>query len=297
MFAAGVPAIVTCYKMGVPVIPVGAEAGRDRILYYSERFGGNVLTCTPSLAEAIIDAYPERAKAVGFKRVMCGAEPGAGVPEVKRKIEEGFGCTLHDMMGFVMGLMWVSCDLPEYAGMHYLTDDIDMIGLADVETGEPIPFEDGAIGQLVVTPLEGLMPPVRAGSGDVLQVFTEPCKCGAPGWRLKMIGRTDDMLKVKGVVVYPAAIDGVIASFYPRVTGEFRIVLDAPPPRVEPPLKLKVEYGERVKEDELEPLAKEIAERMRNRARVTPQIQWIPPNTLPRAAMKTTFIEKAYEKK
>jgi len=98
-------------------------------------------------------------------------------------------------------------------------------------------------------------------------------------------------------MVYPAAIDGVITSFAPRVTGEFRIVLDGPPPRVAPPLKLKVEYGEGVKEEELEGLAKEVEEQMHTKLKFRPQIQWLPPQTLERSTYKTKFIEKAYEKK
>ena len=91
------------------------------------------------------------------------------------------------------------------------------------------------------------------------------------------------MLKVKGVIVYPSAVDGVITGFVPRVTGEFRIVLDAPPPRVEPPLKLKIEYGEGVKEEELEALTAEIEGEMHAKLKVRPKITWIPAMTLERA--------------
>jgi phenylacetate-CoA ligase len=112
-----------------------------------------------------------------------------------------------------------------------------------------------------------------------------------------MRGRTDDMLKVKGVIVYPASVDGVITGFVPRVTGEFRIVLDAPPPRVEPPLKLKIEYGEVTRREELEALGKEIEAEMHAKLKVRPRIAWVPPMTLERAAHKTKFIEKAYEEK
>ena len=90
------------------------------------------------------------------------------------------------------------------------------------------------------------------------------------------------MLKVKGTMVYPPAIEGVINGFVPRVTGEFRIVLDEPPPRVVPPLKLKVEYGESLKEDALESLAEEIGEEMHRRIKIRPKIIWIPPKTLER---------------
>ena len=298
MFGAGVPLVESLIRLGIAVIPVGAEGGTDRILKFAEKFAGNCIWCTPSLAEYMIDVAPERIKKIGFNYVFCGAEPGAGIPEVRKKIEEGFDAPLIDGMGLIGGLTLFSCDQEEYAGMHHLTDDMFIFELVDPETKEMIPFEDGASGEMVMTPLQGVtIPPGRFSSGDVIQVFTSPCKCGAPGWRLKMKGRTDDMLKVKGVIVYPAAIDGLINGFVPRVTGEFRILLDEPPPRVEPPLKLKVEYGDDVKESELEALAKEIEAEMHQKLKVRPKITWIPPRTLERAAMKTKFIEKTYEKK
>jgi phenylacetate-CoA ligase len=111
------------------------------------------------------------------------------------------------------------------------------------------------------------------------------------------VGRIDDMLKVKGVIVYPSHIDDAVKHFYPRVTGEFRIVLDVAPPRVEPPLKLKIEYGENFPDHQLEILAGEIGDYMHARLRIRPAIQWLPPMSLERTALKTRLIEKAYEKK
>lgn len=296
MVGAGIPFVETFIRLGIPVIPVGAEGGTERILYFAEHLGGNVLVSTPSLAEHLLDVAPKRVKDIGFKHVICGAEPGAGIPEVRKKIEQGYGCSLWDLMGLVWGLMWMSCDQSEYAGMHYLSDDMNMIELVDPETHEHIPFENGAIGQPIMSALVGSMPPVlRMTAGDIVQVFTEPCKCGAPGWRMKVVGRSDDMLKVKGIVVYPAAIDGVITSFVPRVTGEFRIVLDQPPPKVSPPLKLKVEYGEEVRLEDLPAFGREIEDAMHSRLKIRPVIEWLPPMTLERSTYKTRFIEKAYE--
>jgi len=297
MVGAGVPAIEAFIRLGIPVIPVGAEGGTEKIFFFTEKMGGNLLFSTPSLAEHLLDTDAERSKELGLKRIMCGAEPGAGIPEVRKKIEEGYGCPLTDAMGLVWGLMWVSCDLPEYAGMHYLSDDMHFIDLVDPETQEAVDFEDGAVGQLVMTPLTGSMPPIRTAPGDSVQIFTEPCACGAPGWRMKVVGRTDDMLKVKGVVVFPAALDSVITGFVPRVTGEFRIVLDQPPPKVEPPLKLKVEYGEKTEKGDLSKLAKEISETMHRKLKVRPEIEWLAPMSLERSTYKTRFIEKTYEKK
>ena len=297
MFGAGVPLVESLTRLGIACIPVGAEGGSDRILKFSERFAANCIWCTPSLAEYLVDTALDRIRAIGFKRVFCGAEPGAGIPEVKQKIEEGFQARLYDGMGLIGGLTLCSCNAEEYTGMHHLTDDMFLFELIDPETKESLPWEHEAVGMLVMSPLQGYtMPPGRFSSGDVAQLFLSPCKCGEPGWRIKMRGRTDDMLKVKGVIVYPSAVDGVITGFVPRLTGEFRIVLDTPPPRVDPPLKLKVEYGEGVKEDELEALAKEIEGEMHAKLKVRPKITWIPPMTLERATHKTRFIEKTYEK-
>ena len=298
MFWAGVPYSTFFQRVGACVLPVGAEAGTERILRFTKLFKADTLAGTPSLAEHLIEKAPEfigeSVGSLGIKRLFCGGEPGAGIPEVRKKLETAYGAKLYDHGG-----TWgISCDYPEYQGMHHVADDLIYYELIDPDTGEPLPLEDGARGVSVQTTLEGEgILWLRESFGDIWQVFTEPCPCGQTGFRCKMVGRTDDMLKIKGVMVYPAAIDGVITSFAPRVTGEFRIVLDGPPPRVAPPLKLKVEYGEGVKEEDLEGLAKEVEEQMHTKLKFRPQIQWLPPQTLERYTYKTKFIEKAYEKK
>ncbi|MGH7897602.1 MAG: phenylacetate--CoA ligase family protein, partial [Candidatus Binatia bacterium] len=97
--------------------------------------------------------------------------------------------------------------------------------------------------------------------------------------------------KVKGVIVYPAAIDSVISGFIPRVTGEFRIRLDEPPPRVVPPLKLRIERGRETPRSALGELEAEIVERMHERLKLRPEISWLEPEELPRSEHKTRFIE------
>lgn len=296
MFLAGVPYAQFFEKSGACVLPVGAEAGSQKILYFTKLFKAETMACTPSLAEHLVDKAPETIGVpvgdLSLKRLLCGGEPGAGIPEVRRKLENAYGAKLYDT-GAGFG---ISCDYHEYQGMHHVADDNMYFELVDQNTYEPVPFEDGAVGMPVQTTLDGegfLW--FRETIGDICQVFTEPCPCGQSGFRYKVIGRKDDMLKVKGVIVYPSAVDGIITGFVPRVTGEFRIVLDEPPPRVVPPLNLRVEYGEAVKEAELEALEKEIVAKLHAALKVTPTIQWLRPNTLERYAHKTKFIEKTYE--
>jgi phenylacetate-CoA ligase len=302
MHAAGTPHLLWYRRIkGLTIIPIGAEVGTERLLNFIKLFKANILSCTPSLATYLIEkseeVLGESVKSLGIKTLMCGAEPGAGIPEVRNRLESEFGANLYDV-GAGYG---ISCNHPEYQGMHWVADDYCHYELVDPKTHEPVPMAHGATGLAVFTPLEPestiFMHNLRFTLNDIHQVFTEPCPCGSSGFRYKIVGRADDMLKVKGVPVYPAAIQGVINGFIPRLTGAFRIVLEVPPPRVIPPLKLRVEYGEGVGEGELPALEKEIMEKMHTINKIKPEIAWLAPNTLERAVKKTQFLEKAYEEK
>jgi phenylacetate-CoA ligase len=295
MYLAGMPYAQFFERSGACVFPVGAEGGTERILKFASLFKATAIACTPSLASHLIEKAPDiLGKGVGelsIRTLFCGGEPGAGIPEVRRKIEGAYGAKLFDSGGG----FGISCEHPEYQGMHHVADDYVLFELVDPDTYEPVPFEQGARGMPVQTTLDGegfLW--FRETLGDICQVFTDPCPCGRTGFRYKIVGRVDDMLKIKGVIVYPAAIEGVIGGFVPYVTGEFRIVLDEPPPRVVPPLKLKIEYGHAVKPEELGDLAARIEQKMQDKLKFNPLIEWLPPKTLERSTYKTRFIEKAY---
>jgi phenylacetate-CoA ligase len=96
------------------------------------------------------------------------------------------------------------------------------------------------------------------------------------------------------VPVYPAAIQGVINGFVPRLTGAFRIVLDREPPLVLPPLKLKIERGEKILPEDLPGLEQELTAKMHSLLKIRPEISWLEPNTLERAVKKTQLLEKNY---
>jgi len=298
MVIAGIPTMMGMQKLGSTIIPVGAEAKSERILLMQSLFKGNVYVGTPSLAEYLIEQSPKLLNKtvveLGFKALLCGGEPGAGIPEVKAKIESAYGCRIFDA-GAGFGC---SCDHEEYQGMHWLGDDLAYYELVDPETKAPIAMENGAKGEAVFTSLEGdgwIM--VRQSMGDIHQVFTDPCPCGRSGFRYKVIGRSDDMLKVKGVMVYPSHIKGVINEFVPKVTGEMRIVLDEKPPRVVPPLKLRIEHAAGLAGEQLKTLEGEIVAAMTKRLKINPAILWAEAGSLERSHYKGQTFEKTYEKK
>jgi phenylacetate-CoA ligase len=259
------------------------------------------LACTPSYAQYLAEQAPKLlgrpAAELGIQVILCAGEPGAGLPEVRAGLQRAFGAKVYDLLGGAHGVMCCSCEAEPYAGMHVLGEDCAITTqLVDQETRAPIPLVEGAIGERVKTSLYWeAQPQLRASVGDVYQVHTDPCTCGVPGLRVRVLGRTDDLLIVKGVKIYPAAVKNVVQELRPLTTGIFRIVLDAPPPRVEPPLRITVERGEGVDEAGGETLAAELGRILHHRMTVRPEVTVVPAGTFERTALKETLIERAYE--
>jgi phenylacetate-CoA ligase len=288
--------------MGVRVIPVGAEAGSERLLQFIDQTKPTTLVCTPSYAEYLIEKSPQvlkkDVKQLGIKKIICAGEPGAGLPEVRKKIKNAYGAKIFDSAGVPYGIFNISCDCDEYHGMHVVCEDYHlMYDIVDPETKKPIEWKDGAVGERISTSLDWhAAPPFRYAIGDILQIFIGKCECGVEGFRIKFIGRADDMLIIKGINVFPSAIRNIVNSFIPRVTGAFKIILDTPPPRVVPPLKMEVEYGQGMDEDDTKSLKIEIEEKMSNLLRFRPSIELVRPESLERTAGKVKLFKRTYEK-
>lgn len=289
-------------KAGVLPIDVDVRAGTASILNYAQLTKPSAAMMTPSLAEHLIQKTPQvlgiEVRDLHLSALFTVGEIAIGIPEVKQKIEDAYGCRVYDWIGPVGGTIAFSCDSDEYHGVHCVTPDFDLYpyDLVDPETKEPLKIEDGVIGEAIYTSLDRkAVPMLRMASGDIVQVFTKECPgCGFKGLRVKVVGRSDDMLIVKGVNVYPAAIKKAITPFIPDVTGEIRIVLDQAPPRVEPPLIVKMEYGLNTDTNNLIRLEEKIKNALKHDVRVTPEIIWCSPGTLEKSMAKTPVFEKNY---
>ncbi|MCJ7616766.1 MAG: AMP-binding protein [Desulfobacterales bacterium] len=290
-------------SIGALPIDIDARAGSEMMLSIADLTKPSYMATTVSLAEYLIGKSPSIiGKEVGelkLKGLMLTGEVGVGIPELKKRIETVYGCPVYDYWAPAGHAIAISCKSDEYSGMHGVSPDLctSFEDLVDPETKKSVPIEDGAVGEMVITSLNREAAPlIRYATGDIIQLFTKSCPhCGFPGKRITLVGRSDDMLVVKGVNIYPSAIKKTLESFTPRVTGEMRIVLDEPPPRVVPPLKLKVEYGARTREPELEGLAKEISQATHDHLKIRPSIEWVEPNTLEKSTRKTPVFEKRYE--
>ena len=305
MYLAGLPVVRALERMGATPFPVGAEAGSEKLLRMIQMVRPRVLACTPSYAEHLMERTEELlgtdAADLGIEIIVCAGEPGAGLPEVRSKLETGWGAQVFDLLGGAHGIMMASAPVDEYYGMYVLGDDFSVsTQLVDPVSREPIDEADGAVGERVKTSLEwGGTPPLRYSVGDIYQVFTESAPSGPPGKRIKVLGRVDDLLIIKGVKLYPGAVKDLVNGFVPEVTGELRIVLDAPPPRVTPPLRVKVEAPVTAESPEGVDLAARVATAMHHRLTVRPVIELIPAGTLARSThkQKILVIENGSERK
>ena len=297
MFTGGLPLSQGIMHLGACCVPVGIEGGTKRVLDFAKLTRPTAIIATPSFGQYLIEEAPlhtgRPATELGLRYFFCAGEGGGGTRETRSILAEGFGARVFDHTGGGHAFHGISCERADEVdgAMHFVSDDHCLLELVDPKDKTPIELADGVIGEMVFTFLDWRGGPfMRYALGDLLQVWTTPCVCGKPGLRVKIIGRTDDMLTVKGMNVYPQAIAAVIARFRPDVTGVFRIRLDRPGPAVTPPLRLRVEHAG-LSAEVLAGLEARIAAECRDALRVTPAFEWVAPGSIPREAGKTKLIE------
>jgi phenylacetate-CoA ligase len=163
--------------------------------------------------------------------------------------------------------------------------------LIDPETAAPLPLADGASGELVLTHLRHRAAPlVRFRTRDHVVVRTSPCPCGRTGPRIRCVGRTDDMLIVRGVNVFPSAIREVVAGFAPAVSGSVAVRPQTDGVKQEPPLPVAVELAAGAEADEA--LAAAIRSRLREALLVQTRVELVPWGALGRSEYKTTLVHR-----
>jgi phenylacetate-CoA ligase len=294
MFLAGYPLARAVERLGAQLIPVGAEAGSKRLLDIAALTRPDALLCTPSYASYLIEQAPDALRELGLRSIVCAGEPGAGLPEVRAGIEQATGATVYDVLGGAHGIINASDGAWPYQGMTVLGDDCSIQQLWDSEAGRAVPIPDDgtpAYGERVKTTLRWrAQPQLRSSVGDVYEMRRVQRPDGL-STRIRVIGRTDDLLIVKGVKLYPAAARDLVAGFVPRVSGVLRLLVNGDPPRVEPPLRLRVERGEGHRADGDEALAREIASAMHQRMSVRPEVEIVDPGSIERTSHKAKLIE------
>ena len=229
-------------RIGSRVVPLG-PGDADRVLFGMRAGIFDTLLTTPSFAQYVanrLEANGERVTSLAH--IVTGGEPGGGIPAVRDHIESVTGAFVNEVMGIgdIAPSLFGEC--PGRQGMHFSGGGHVWVEMVDPDTRASMGIEPGVVGELVYTHLtREAMPLVRFLGGDLVEVQGGDCGCGRATFRMRIIGRRDDMFIVRGVNVYPSAILAVVARFRPRVTGRARVVRDAANVSVDPPVPLEVE--------------------------------------------------------
>ncbi len=290
LFTGGLGAHGGGEKLGATVIPMSSGNTARQINTMAD-FGSTILCCTPSYAMYLGEAVNEAGlrDKIKLKAGIFGAEPWT--EDMRRKIEESLGLKAYDVYGLseIMG-PGVSYECECQKGMH-VCEDMFIAEIIDPDTGEVLP--DGSFGELVFTTItkEG-MPMIRYRTRDLCSLNYEKCACGRTFLRMnKPKGRSDDMLIIRGVNVFPSQIEEVLLNIGGDVTPNYQIVVD----RVNntDTLDVNVEMSDSIFADDIKTIQsveKKITEKIRSTLGIGAKVHLVNPKTIVRSEGKAKRV-------
>lgn len=281
-------------RLGATALPFGAGVPGQtaRAVEWAAELRPSVFYGTPSYALRLAEVARQEnvdPRDLGFRILFFSGEPGAGIPTTKRTIEETFGGSCIDMGTMAEMMPWMTnAECTERTGMH-LYQDLVYAQVCDPETYEPLPY--GSTGTPVYTHLERTSQPmIRLVSGDRARWIGEPCSCGRTYPRLPdgLHGRYDDMLVIKGVNVYPSAIEDALRGIS-GFGGEFRVI--ASRQATVDRLIVRVEHAAALgADDAISRAGDEVTEHLRRRIGVGAVVELVGPGTLERTEFKARRV-------
>lgn len=290
LFTGGLGVHYGAEKIGASVIPISG-GNTQRQLMLMEDFGTTTLACTPSyaiyLAEALEEEKRDRSK-LKLRYGIFGAEPWS--EKMRQEIEKRLEISAIDIYGLseVIG-PGVASECQEKAGMHIFEDHF-IAEIINPETGETLPY--GEKGELVFTTItkEGI-PMIRYRTRDVTFLKAEPCSCGRTHIRMnKVLGRTDDMIIIRGVNVFPSQVESVLLEIG-ETEPHYLLIIDRKGSLDE--LEIQVEVSSQMFSDKvkgLESLEKKIAHQIDSTLGISARIKLVEPHSIPRSEGKSQRV-------
>ena len=291
-FVAGA-ALASFERIGLSHIPVGT-GHTARLMRAVELLRPEAVVLTPSYAAHLVEWAAERdfdLSGSSVERVLVAGEPGGGEPGFREQLESGWGARVTEAMGIgdIGVSLWGECE--EQDGMHLGARGFVHPELIEPESGQALPLVDGAAGELVLTHLRHRAAPLlRFRTRDHVRLRMSPCPCGRTGPRVRCVGRTDEMLIVRGVNVFPSAVREVVSSFAPRVSGYVLVRPRADGVKQEPPLPVAVELARGAQADD--ELADAIRARVREVLVVQTAVELVAWGSLQRSEYKSKLLER-----
>lgn len=291
LFTGGLGAHAGGETVGATVIPMSSGNTKRQIMFMRD-MESDILCCTPSYALTIAEEVAKQGidpKSLKLRAGIFGAEPWT--QSMRDRIEGGLGIRAHDIYGLteIVG-PGVAISCKENNGMH-VAEDYFYPEIVDVNTLKPLP--DGEKGELVITTLtkEGA-PMIRYRTRDICYLMREECACGRTSVRMsRVFGRTDDMLIVRGVNVFPSQVETVIATF-DELTLNYKLLVDREGNT--DTFDLLVEFAEGLAIDDIdfvENMKSRVEHALRDMLGIGCKVRFLNAGTLPRSEGKAVRVE------
>lgn len=289
-FVGGLGATAAYERIGATVLP-GGSVDSERQIETIFRYGTTAIGGTPSfmihLAEVASDLGLD-VRDSSVRTIMVGGEPGGAIDATRQQIQELWAAPCHDGYGS-LEFQPIAWECQAQQGAH-LAEDFVFTEVLDPDTREPV--ADGERGVLVLTHLDKeACPLVRWWTGDVVVRDRRTCECGRTHARLPggVRGRADDMLVVRGVNLFPSAVEDVVRSF-PGATGEYRIVLDDDVRDADTGYLNAIKVQAEVAADVPKGTAERLADELRSQLKVRAFVETVPEGELPRSTHKAVRV-------
>ncbi len=291
LFTGGLGFHYGAQKIGTTVLPISGGMTQRQIKLMKD-FGSTVLCCTPSYAIYLAEAMAQEGIAPGkdlkIRMGLFGAEPWS--ERIRERIEEKLQIEAFDIYGLTeLCGPGVSVECSEHKGLH-IWEDHFLIETIDPKTGEVLPA--GEEGELVFTTLTKTgLPILRFRTRDISVIEADRCECGRSHSRMMRVrGRSDDMMIIRGVNVFPSQIEYVIMGF-PELAAQYQIILERPDALDVFTIKAEMtEQTSKKNQEELGVLKLKIKQKINNITGLSPIIDLVKPGNLPRTEGKAKRV-------
>ena len=283
-------------ETGAMVVPFGT-GGTELLIRTIRELGINAISCTPSYPARLADVLREHfsdiePKSLGLRKAFMGGEPGLDDPAFRARLYETWGMrAMNSNYGVSDFLCNFAGQCTEQNDLHLMATDVALTELVVPGEETVVPWEAGSQGELVLTHLDReCQPLVRFRTGDLIQLTaTDRCACGRGAPRFRVIGRTDEMIVVRGVNAFPSVVAAAVNAC-PELNGEYRIRLSHPPPYDRLPLEAELLQDQTPNDD----LCDTIRQRLADTLRLGVELTLLPSGTLERTEGKTRRLIKDY---
>ena len=297
MFTGGLGFQYAAELLGMLTVPAGAGNTLRQLKFFTD-FGTTVVHAIPSYAARLYEVMCQQGidprRDTKLKIMAIGAEPHS--EDTRRRIEEMLGVKAYNSFGMSeMCGPGVAFECKEQNGMH-IWEDYYIVEIVNPDTLEPVP--EGEVGELVLTTLNReAMPLLRYRTRDLTRILPGKCPCGREHKRLdRMKGRSDDMIILKGVNIFPIQIETILAQ-YKDLASDYLITLDTIEDNDD--MTVEVELSELANVDDyayLQNLSKDITRKLRDEILVTPKVKLLPKGALPRSEGKAVRVKDLRKK-